>query len=114
MIKKITAINLLFCLVLTACSASNPLDKKSPSEAARLLSSASQTAMKRLGFELRAKERYAQCMEHITNPFFNCENLYQTMTKVLVEQGVAVREKDIVDEKIYARIKNELKLQSYF
>lgn len=105
---------LLAFMALTACS-KNPLDKQSPHDAARLLTDASLVAMKDLGFkEPQMSERYARCMEHKTAALFDCDRLYQAMTEVLTKKGVPLRIADVVDKKMYERVKDELKLISYY
>ena len=105
---------LLASILLTACS-ENSLQKLSTQDLARLLSEASVTAMKNLGFkELGMSDRFAKCMEHRTSPFFNCERLYQAMTDVLKVHGLKVRISQLTDKKLYDRVKEELKQRSYF
>jgi hypothetical protein len=105
---------LLASFLLTACT-ENPLQKQSTQDLARLLSEASVTAMKNLGFkELGMSDRYAKCMEHRTSPFFNCEGLYQAMTEVFKAHEIKVRTSQLTDKKLYERVKEELNQRSYF
>ncbi len=113
--KKLLVTSLLSSMLLASCSASNPLEKKPPEETARLLTKTSQTAMERLGYDqAHSRQGYAHCMEGKTDLFFDCDTLYQMMTKVLAEQKIGVRTADIKSPALYEHIKNDLKLQSFF
>lgn len=105
----------LACLLLTACS-QDPFEKKSANETAKIITQASEDAMKRMGYQHSHNlgDRYAHCMMQRTNPFFNCTTLYQTMVIVLNKKGFKIKAAQLSDRAFYIRIKEELRQISVF
>ena len=105
---------LILCGLLAACTA-NPLEQKSPHDAARLLTDASLDAMKQLEPHARNKsDHYRQCMEHRAASGFNCEALYKEMCDVLGRQGLRVTPSNLKDKAMYSKIADDLKQRSYY
>lgn len=105
---------LLLCGLLTACSG-NPMNNKPVNKTARLLSSASGLAMQRLHPEVSSKSDYYRlCMENQTPDSFNCRALYQAMAETLCKQGIQVNVMHLQDKQLYAHLREELQVLSYF
>ena len=105
---------ILLASLLSACSG-NPLQHKPIEATARILMSASNSAMNQLGFkEPSMSDRYRLCMTHRMKEGFNCEALYQAMADTLLHQGIKVRPAHLNDKAFYQRIAVELEQQSYF
>lgn len=105
---------LILCGFLAACTA-NPLDHKSPHDAARLLTDASLDAMKQLDPKvLNKSDHYRQCMEHPALSSFNCEALYKAMCEVLGRQGMHVTLSNLKDKAMYSKIADNLEQLSYY
>ena len=105
---------LIFCGLLAACGA-NPLEHKSPHDAARLLTDASLVAMKQLDSKvLNKSDHYRQCIEHRAVSSFNCEALYKAMCEVLGRQGVRVTPSNLKDKTMYSKLMDDLEQLSYY
>lgn len=106
--------SLITALVITGCS-KNPLKKMPSDEAARILINTCAEAMEVMGFhEQGISSRYAQCLEHRVNNGFDCNALYDAMSKNLVDQGIKVSSKQIQDASFYAQVQQDLKQRAFF
>lgn len=104
---------LILCGALTACS--NPLSGERPESSARMLSQASGTAMREMGFnEKNMDDRYFRCLEHTSPAGFHCASLYKTMRVVLAREGMLVSVFNLTDKALFKQIHAELKLRTYY
>ena len=104
---------LILCSTLTGCS--NPLIKEPVEETARILTNASGSAMEKMGQVMSGMdERYLRCLENKEPTFFNCEQLYKTMTDVLAQQGIKVSVANLTDKALFKRLHEALQARTYF
>jgi hypothetical protein len=111
--SSVTAMTLILCGALTACSG-NPLLGKPMHATALMLSQASGDAMRLMGpKESSRDDQYLRCLEQKTPTSFSCSTLYREMRVVLKKQGMNVTVANLTDPKLVDRLFEDLQELSY-